>query len=436
MCDNKLMNSNCACQPGVSTSPTYNQASSCGTPPTQLTTVTIKADEGDDSATAPYAPRLGAWQNTIVHYLKNNAVYLYDVNGVYTNLTGTDWGTTINNLQEALTALQGTVTANKSEADEAIAALQAANATQDATIASLTQRVETENTNLTNELASLTSQVTNVVAVNTNLQSALATETAARESADSTLTDNLAAEAAARANADTALQTAIDAATTAADNAAQAADTATASTSREVVLDVTTETDASTANLVLSTAPLNQSATTEVTVPLPVASSTQAGIMNMSMYNQLQTLSDTVNAIQGSAVEINDLAADASQEDLSDAWKLATGNTELVNQAKIYDSANDKIWTYYANTEQWTSQPASGMSISVDTATNDSLGIVMGSSEDGQIAVESDGRMSLNGYDTLVGDVTTLQSAVFNLQDIIGDIQTAVARLDNGTGAA
>lgn len=426
---------NCNCQAGVLTSPTYNRASTCETPPTQLRTVVIKADEGDDSATSPYAPRLGAWQNTIVHYLKNNSVYIYDVNGVFTNLTGSDWGTTINNLQESLTALQATVATNETATTEAITALQTANSTQDATIAALTATVNTNNTDLTNQLGNLTSQVDTVSAINSSLQQGLADETTNRASAVAAVSEALETEVTARADADEALHAAISAATTTADNAAQAANTATASTSREVVLDVTTESDASAANLVLSTAPLNQLTPTEVTVPLPVASSTQAGIMNMTMYNQLQTLSEAVSTIQGSVVEISDLAADASQDDLSDAWKLATGNTDLVNQAKIYDSANDKIWTYYANTAQWSSQPAGGESVTVDTATNSSLGIVMGSSEDGQIAVESDGRMSLNGYDTLVGDITTAQSAILILQDTIGDIQTAVAKLDNGAGA-
>lgn len=431
---NGLMNNNCNCEPGVLTSPQYNTAGACENPPTQLRTVVIKATEGDDSATSPYAPRLGAWQNTIVYYQKNRAVYIYDVNGVYTNLTGQDWGTTINNLQDALTQLSTSTTAYQTTTDQTIATIQQTNLNQAASITSLSNALSSETSQRETADASITSQLNNISAMNTSLQQALGAETSNREAAISEVNEALQAEITAREAADTALQTSISSITTNAEDALQAANTALASTSREVVVELVAEADPSTTNLVLSTAPLNNETITETTIPLPVASATQAGVMNMTTYQQLQSVSNELAVIQSGVVEISDLAADASQDDLTNAWKVASGQTELINQAKIYDSANDKIWTYFSNTTTWVSQPAGASSVTVDTATNNSLGVVMGSSADGQIAIEPNGAMSMNGYDTLVGDITTLQSAVLSLQDTIGEISTRLSALATGAG--
>lgn len=58
----------------------------CGCKPSEVTlrTVTIPANLGDD--TGEYAPKPGAYFNTIVHYIANDAVYIYDSNGVFTKI--------------------------------------------------------------------------------------------------------------------------------------------------------------------------------------------------------------------------------------------------------------------------------------------------------------------------------------------------------------
>ena len=50
-------------------------------------TVVIPAVLGDDSYGQPYAPKTGAYQDTIVRYASNNAIYIYTADGIYTKLS-------------------------------------------------------------------------------------------------------------------------------------------------------------------------------------------------------------------------------------------------------------------------------------------------------------------------------------------------------------
>lgn len=82
------MNSNCNCHincaPGVMPGPApHNQP--CGKPKNiSLRTVVIPANLGDDEEGAAYAPKPGMYFNTIVSYLANGHIYIYDSNGVFT----------------------------------------------------------------------------------------------------------------------------------------------------------------------------------------------------------------------------------------------------------------------------------------------------------------------------------------------------------------
>lgn len=151
---------------------------------------------------------------------------------------------------------------------------------------------------------------------------------------------------------------------------------------------------------------------TETDLPLPVASETSAGVMNASTYQAVQENSENIDSILNGAVLIDDLPATPTQDELTLQWKAATGKTTLINRASIYDKVNGKIWYYYTNVSEWESADIQNPEINVSVATNDTPGIVKGSTEDGQVAVEADGSMSLNGYDTLTSDVSNLQNGM------------------------
>lgn len=214
-----------------------------------------------------------------------------------------------------------------------------------------------------------------------------------------------------REEADKAMQNQIDA-----NSGAIAAQTASITSiiddlQSEVQLDTTITSDASTVSVNKRKGQIGQ-AGTATAMPLPVASSTSAGVMNAAIYNSVQQNAQTVNVLLNGAVALEGLPASPTQTELTNAWKAAVKQTTLINRASIYDVTNSKVWTYYTNAAEWYSQQSDEASVNVSIATNETAGIVKGSEANGQIAVEADGTMSLNGYDTLNSDVNNLSEKV------------------------
>lgn len=213
----------------------------------------------------------------------------------------------------------------------------------------------------------------------------------------STLTTDLANETLARANADNAINTAID---------------------KSVLTDIVVDTNPSTSEVKLDTTKTNikTSVTTTGTIPLPVVSTTQAGVLNSATYNAISQNRTDIDALMNGAVAISGLSASPSQNDLTTAWEAETGLTSLMNRASIYDIDNDKVWTYYSNTDTWYPS-ANTPSIVINPFTNNSLGTIKGSTNVGQVFAESDGTGSVNGWDALNATVSNHTSQLANKVD-------------------
>lgn len=190
-------------------------------------------------------------------------------------------------------------------------------------------------------------------------------------------------------------------------------------------------------------------ATTTGNISLPVASTTQAGVMNSATFNAVAANASDIQALMNGAVAIAGLSASPSQSDLTTAWEAETGLAELMNRAGIYDIDNDKVWTYYSNTTTW--YPASNTAqVTVNTFTNNSEGVIKGSTNVGQVFAESDGTGSINGWDALSGTVadhTSQIAAKANSADLatvattgsylnLVDTPTAVSAFANDVGYA
>lgn len=151
------------------------------------------------------------------------------------------------------------------------------------------------------------------------------------------------------------------------------------------------------------------------TLVFPVASSTQAGVMNPTIFNAIQANSDSIDAILSGSVAVQNLPASPTQAQLTTAWQTATGLTDLINGAKIFDNTNSKVWTYYTNTTTWYGTPAG--EVSVSTATNSALGIVQGdATTEGKVFVENNGTMSVNGWDDVTADIADNATNIATLQ--------------------
>lgn len=186
---------------------------------------------------------------------------------------------------------------------------------------------------------------------------------------------------------------------------------------KTVITDLVVDPNASTSVLQLDATKTNikTSTTTTDNIPLPVASSTQAGVMNSATYDAVTTNTNNINALMDGAVAISNISANPTQADLTAAWKTATGLTSLINRAVIYDVTNSKLWTYYTNTSYWYSAAAGGGSVTVNQFTNSSLGTIKGSTTGGQVFAENDGTGSVNGWDTLTSTVADHTSAIANI---------------------
>lgn len=192
-------------------------------------------------------------------------------------------------------------------------------------------------------------------------------------------------------------------------NNAIANSTVTNSLDRNVMTNLAVDSTPSTTTVNLSNTKTNlayPSSSTTSSISLPVASSTQAGVMNSATFDAVTNNTNNINAILNGAVAISNLPASPTQAQLTTAWENETGLTSLINRASVYDVTNNKVWTYYTNDQTW--HAASNTSqVTVNTFTNSSEGTIKGSTNDGQVFAENDGTGSVNGWDTLTSTVSS-----------------------------
>lgn len=205
-----------------------------------------------------------------------------------------------------------------------------------------------------------------------------------------------------------------------------------------VMTDLAISGNTSTATIQLDKSKKNlySGATSTSNVPLPVASTTQAGVMNSSTYDAVTSNTNNINAIMNGAVAITGISANPSQSDLTTAWQTETGLTTLINRASIYDVTNNKVWTYYTNDTTWHAASNSSQ-VTISTFTNSSEGTIKGSTNVGQIFAENDGTGSVNGWDNLSNAVSANTSNITALQNAMPTVNDATLTIqNNGTNVA
>ena len=227
------------------------------------------------------------------------------------------------------------------------------------------------------------------------------------------LETGLRRETVARGNADTSLGNRLTTVEGVAATALQPQ-----SIDKVVMTDISLSINTSTTTVQLDGAKENllTGTTSTKNIALPVASSTQAGVMNSSTYDAITNNTSNINALVNGAVAITGLSASPSQSDLTAAWQTETGLTTLMNRAGIYDVSNNKVWTYYSNTSAWYAASNTSQVI-INAFTNNSEGTIKGSTNVGQIFAENDGTGSVNGWDNLSNAVSTNTSDIASLQN-------------------
>lgn len=161
---------------------------------------------------------------------------------------------------------------------------------------------------------------------------------------------------------------------------------------------------------------------------LPVVSREQAGIMSASVYAAMEDViannTSRISVLEQSAptYDISGLVGpNPTNAEISAAFQQKYPTVPIQAGLRAADYDNAHFWQYGKNTWILLTQ------IDVQMATNQSLGIVKGSNTDGKIFVETDGSMSLKGYDSLVSKDATHDSKIGTLETGLGD---ANARID------
>ena len=261
------------------------------------------------------------------------------------------------------------------------------------------------------------------------LETSMSKEILDRENADTVLQNNINAEALTRKNADDALGGRL---TTVEGIAATALQPA--AIDKVVMTDISLNANSSTTTVQIDGAKENllTGAQTTKNIPLPVASHDEAGVMNSSTFDAVTNNTSNINALMNGAVAITGLSASPSQSDLTTAWQTETGLTALMNRAGIYDVTNNKVWTYYTNDSTWYAATNTSQ-VTINTFTNSAEGTIKGSTNVGQVFAENDGTGSVNGWDSLSGNVSTNTNDISSLQTTVAGKQDKLTAGQNIT---
>lgn len=232
-----------------------------------------------------------------------------------------------------------------------------------------------------------------------SIETAVKTAETAGTKADKAYTQAQTAEAKADSVVETAEQAQADATQALAD--AKTAQT-TANTSLN---DALIKTTASAGNLYM-----NQNDGGQKSTAIPIASSTQAGLMNAQSYASLLDLEDRVDALEGKTTTayVSFDSDTPTQSECTTKFNIATGRTPIAGDI-VYDIEKGIGYQYDGTTWILAKQTASPWS-------NTTAGLVKGSASGaGTIFAETDGTGSVNGWDDLVSDVTNAKTDITNI---------------------
>lgn len=138
------------------------------------------------------------------------------------------------------------------------------------------------------------------------------------------------------------------------------------------------------------------------TVAMPVASTTQAGVLNANDYKQMQDYAGRIGALEGSlAIYPVTLPSDnPSSEQITNAYtsQYPDAPNPPLDNTTVSDVTRKITYRYTSIGSTW-------IQVSYEVTqqfTNSSPGTIKGSTSPGMVSANTDGTGSLNGYDALV----------------------------------
>lgn len=353
--------------------------------------VDIPTTVGDDVTNPPVN---GMYRNILVVYEANGHTYLYNSDGIFTRITGSSDFDEINNVPK-------------------YGGVPMSSATDIPDVGGMREDIDQLSTDIQNEatarqsadqniISSISSEVSNRIDADATLNSRILLEISDRSDAVAGVHNEVIAEKNAREDEDATLQSHIDAEAL----ARQVAD-------NDLRNGISGKADLTSLAAVATTGDYDDLSDRPTRVSeFENDSDYQSGNdVHTSIEDAVSPLAESVNAILNGAVSISGISASPTQAALTTAWTTATGISTVINGAKINDSDNQKVWTYYTNTLTWYAASNTAQ-VTVNQWTDSTAGIVKGSSTDGKIHAESDGTGSVNGWSTLVNTVSSKQDNI------------------------
>lgn len=149
--------------------------------------------------------------------------------------------------------------------------------------------------------------------------------------------------------------------------------------------------------------------------PLPIVNSTKAGLATSAMFNQIEANRVAIEALNGQGSAGAFVGTNPTQEDIQNAWDDNKGGIPALEGANVINLTTGDTWRLLTVEGQltWVNLGVLGGNA---IATTENTGIVK-STENvlGMIQVESDGTMSLIGWDQLTSDIENLELGLDNL---------------------
>ena len=172
---------------------------------------------------------------------------------------------------------------------------------------------------------------------------------------------------------------------------------------------------------------------------IPVASDTKAGVMSASMYvgfnGSIQNLQARMAVLEGVGItyQLTGLPDNATSEQITAAFQAQYPNVPLMAGIRAADYDKAKIWQYSGTA--WIQLT----SININVATSSALGLVKGSetstTNDGKIFVETDGSMTVIGWDTLKALASAAKQSVDNLEPKVTQQSAKIDALEDNVAA-
>lgn len=146
-------------------------------------------------------------------------------------------------------------------------------------------------------------------------------------------------------------------------------------------------------------------ATSTDTDAIPLANDTTAGLISHSDYQQIRQNTEDIAVLKGQTIRIAySVKPNPTAQEIND-FVVAQGYTQdQFPQIAVVVTGTNYVWRYYEN-DGWTQQTDV-----VSIFTNDTAGIIKGSTASGKIYAETDGTGSVNGWDAQNNRITNLEN--------------------------